>query len=131
VADVPEFARAPGAGGLHANTTVNLGGVEAKYVKLTITANWGGVAPQTGLSRGAVLLRPVQAREPAAGERGHGVELDADLTWRPGREATSHQVFFGTDQDAVAAGTAPPRPCRHRFDPRRPELRHDLLLEGR
>ena len=28
------------------------------------------------------------------------------MNWRPGREATSHKVFFGTDGDAVAAGTA-------------------------
>ena len=40
---MPEFAKAPGAAGYAANTTVDLGGVEAKFVKLTINANWGGV----------------------------------------------------------------------------------------
>jgi hypothetical protein len=50
VADVPEFSQAPGAPGYAANTTVSLGGTEARYVKLTITANWGGLHPQTGLA---------------------------------------------------------------------------------
>ncbi len=47
---VPEFARAPGTAGYMANTIVSFGGVSAKYVKLTIEANWGGVAPSVGLS---------------------------------------------------------------------------------
>jgi hypothetical protein len=47
---VPEFARAPGQAGYVHNTVVSLGGVSAKYVKLTIEANWGGVSPSTGLS---------------------------------------------------------------------------------
>jgi hypothetical protein len=46
---VPEFARAPGQLGYAANTTVSFGGVSAKFVKLTILANWGGT-PMTGLS---------------------------------------------------------------------------------
>jgi hypothetical protein len=46
---VPEFARAPGEPGYKPNTTVGFGGVSAKYVKLSIEANWGPVA-QTGLA---------------------------------------------------------------------------------
>jgi serine/threonine protein kinase/Tol biopolymer transport system component len=46
---VPEFARAPGESAYKPNTTVNFGGGSAKYVKLTIEANWGPVA-QTGLA---------------------------------------------------------------------------------
>jgi hypothetical protein len=34
------------------------------------------------------------------------VSVSASLTWRPGREAGSHKVFFGTDPNAVAKGTA-------------------------
>jgi hypothetical protein len=47
--EVPEFARAPGESGYKPNTTVGFGGVSAKYVKLSIEANWGTVA-QTGLA---------------------------------------------------------------------------------
>ncbi len=49
LANVPEFARAPGQDGYVHNTTISFGGVSAKYVKLTIDKNWG-VVPQTGLS---------------------------------------------------------------------------------
>jgi hypothetical protein len=49
LANVPEFARAPGIAGYAANTTVSLGGVLAQYVKLTINGTWGGMGV-TGLS---------------------------------------------------------------------------------
>jgi serine/threonine protein kinase/Tol biopolymer transport system component len=49
LANVPEFAQAPGKAGYTANTIVSFAGVPAKFAKLTIEKNWG-VAPQTGLS---------------------------------------------------------------------------------
>jgi len=49
LANVPEFAKAPGKAGYLHNTTVNFGGVSAKYVKLTIEKGWGST-PSTGLS---------------------------------------------------------------------------------
>ena len=64
--------RRRGSTGYTANTTVDFGGVMAKFVKLTINSNWGGVAPQTGLSEVRFFYVPVQAREPAAGDRSHG-----------------------------------------------------------
>ena len=45
-----EFAQASGTPGYAYNTTVDLGGVVAKYVKITANSNWGGVLPQYGLS---------------------------------------------------------------------------------
>ena len=50
---------------------------------------------------------PVQAREPEPASGATGVALDVTLNWRPGREAASHKVYFGTDKDAVTNGTAP------------------------
>jgi hypothetical protein len=47
---VPEFARAPGEAGYEHNTVVGFEGVAAKYVKLNIESNWGGIAQQTSLS---------------------------------------------------------------------------------
>ena len=35
------------------------------------------------------------------------MSISAGLDWRPGRDATSQQVYFGTDKAAVANGTAP------------------------
>ncbi len=117
VQNVPEFSRAPGTAGYAANTTVSLG-VEAKFVRLTIASNWGGLTPTVGLSEVRFSSAPVQARSPQPALNATGVNLDAKLDWRPGREATSHKVFFGTDGAAVLAGTAPSQTATgHSFDP--------------
>ncbi len=105
LAEVPEFARAPGAAGYAANTTVNFGGVEAKFVKLTITATWGGVAPQAGLAEVRFFYVPVQARSPQPAQAATGVDPRTILSWRAGREAAKHQVYLGTDPNAVRQGT--------------------------
>lgn len=43
------------------------GGVMAKFVRLTITTNWGGLASQTGLSEVRSPFRRRRSPEPAAG----------------------------------------------------------------
>jgi len=98
---VPEFAQAPGAPGYEANTTVDFGGVDARFVKLTINANWGGVAPQTGLAEVRFFYVPVQAFEPKPVDGAKDVGVEASLDWRPGRQAESHKVYLGTDKDAM------------------------------
>jgi hypothetical protein len=104
VSNVPEFAKAPGAAGYAANTTVSLGGIQAKYVKLTIDATWSG-SPVASLSEVRFSYVPVLARAPQPATAATGVKIDATLDWRPGREAGSHKVFLGTDQAAVTGGT--------------------------
>ncbi len=118
VANVPEFARAPGLAGYAANTTVSLGGAVAKYVKLTINANWGGTAPQTGLSEVRFFYVPVEARAPQPAAAAKGVAVDTSLDWKPGREAASHKVYFGSDPNAVANGTVAAKTVTERsFNP--------------
>jgi hypothetical protein len=102
---VPEFSKATGAPAYAPNTTVSFGGVAARYVKLTIDGNWG-VAPQTGLAEVRFFAVPVQAFNPEPPAGATGVSVEARLDWRPGREATSHKVYLGTDQASVADGTA-------------------------
>jgi len=115
---VTSFARAPGEAGYTANTIVDFGGAMAKFVRLNIETNWGGVTPQVCLSEVRFFQAPVQAREPMPADGGTDVSLAATLNWRSGREATSHQVFFGTDSDAVAAGTvAASTVTDHRYTP--------------
>jgi hypothetical protein len=97
-----EFARAPAVGGYAPNTTVEFAGAMAKYVKLTITSNWGGLVPQYGLSEVRFLQIPVAAREPAPASGATGVAPQVTLSWRAGREAVSHQVFLGTDANNLA-----------------------------
>ena len=103
---VPEFAQATGATAYESGTTVDFGGVLAKYVKLTIADNWG-MAPQAGLSEVRFSSIPVQAREPQPAADATEVSVDTALDWRPGREAVSHDLYFGVDADAVAGGTVP------------------------
>jgi hypothetical protein len=101
VAGVPEFAQADGTATYQANTIVDFGGVTARFVKLTISANWGGIAPQTGLSEVRFFYVPVQAREPQPADDATGVSIDTTLEWRPGREADSHEVYLGADEAAL------------------------------
>jgi hypothetical protein len=114
---VPEFNQATGLPTYAASTTVNFGGVFAKYVKLTINSAWG-IAPQVGLSEVRFFTVPVQARAPEPAAAATGVSVDAGLNWRPGREAASHTVYFGTDQQAVIDGTvAAQTVTEHSFSP--------------
>ena len=98
-----EFARASAAPNYAANTTVDFKGVMAKYVKLTIKSNWGGVVPQYSLSEVRFLFVPVAARQPSPVSGATGVAPQVTLSWRPGREAVSHQVFIGTDPNNLAS----------------------------
>ncbi|MCL5736031.1 MAG: discoidin domain-containing protein, partial [Actinobacteria bacterium] len=124
VANVPEFSQAPGTPGYAANTTVNLGDVEAKFVKLTIGTSWGGISPVTGLSEVRFSYAPMQARAPLPGAAAKEVSVNTSLQWRPGRGAASHNVYFGTDADAVTNGTAAAKTMAdHGFTP-------DSLLFG-
>jgi hypothetical protein len=111
---VPEFAQAPGAPGYEANTTVDFRGVNAKFVKLTINANWGGFAPQTGLAEVRFFYVPVQAFAPQPADAAKAVSVESSLSWRPGREAESHKVHLGTDKNAMTlAGTV----AEHSYTP--------------
>ncbi len=117
VEGVAEFARATGSPDYTANTVVDFGGITAKYVKLTIHNSWGG-SPRVGLSEVRFSHIPVRAREPMPASGQTAVKVDASLSWRPGREAASHQVSFGTDQQAVLDGTAPVQTVsENSFDP--------------
>jgi len=102
----PEFAQAPGTPTYKANTVVSFGGVEAKFVKLTITKVWG-LAPQTGLSEVRFFYVPVQAFGPVPADAATDIAIDSALSWRPGRQAESHEVYFGTDAAALTLADTP------------------------
>ena len=101
-----EFTRAPGAATYLPDEPVDFDGAVAKFVKLTINSNWGGIVAQYGLSEVRFQYVPVQPREPAPASAATEVDVDAVLSWRAGREAASHKVFFGTDEQTVSDGTA-------------------------
>jgi len=102
-----EFARASGVAGYAYNTTVDLQGIVAKYVKLTINSNWGGILPQYGLSEVRFYSVPVFAREPSPTAAKTGVDVDSSIVWRAGREAAKHVLYMSKTQQAVTDGTVP------------------------
>ena len=102
VENVPQFAQGTGLDTYTANTAVDFGGVMAKCVKLTVNTTYGatGIA---SLSEVRFFYVPVQAFRPDPADGATGVSVEAELNWRPGREATSHQVYFGAVADGAAA----------------------------
>jgi hypothetical protein len=98
---VGQFAQASGTPAYTANTRVDFGGVLVKYVKITVNTGYG-MLPQYGLSEVRFLYIPTFAREPQPIHAGTSEGTDLVLNWRAGREAASHQVYFGTSADALA-----------------------------
>ncbi len=108
-----EFAQAPGTSDYAHNTTVDTGGVAARYVRLTANSNWGGLLPQYGLSEVRFFYIPVYAREPSPDSGATDVSIgtidapaDVTLGFRAGREAAKHNVYFSDSWKAVTNGTA-------------------------
>jgi len=91
-----ELAQAPASSGYVYNNTIDLQGVAAQYVRLTVNAGFGMI-PQYGLSEVRFMYIPAQARLPEPADDANDVSLDTELTWRAGREALWHDVYFGTD----------------------------------
>jgi hypothetical protein len=100
-----EFAQGPSANNYAHNTTIDFGDAMVKYVKLTVHSNWSGMS-QYGLSEVRFLYKPVVAWQPNPASRETGVAPDAVLSWRAGREAASHELYFSDDMQAVIDGAA-------------------------
>jgi len=102
-----EFARGPGEVSYAPNTTVDLGGLAAKYIRITANSNWGGILRQYGLSEVRFLYIPVRATEPSPVSGATDVGVDTILSFKAGREAARHDVYLGTDEQAVIDGNVP------------------------
>ncbi len=100
-----ELAQATGAPDYVANTTVALGGVVARYVRLTVHTTWGATG-QYGLSEVRFLQIPTRARAPRPADGASGVDVDLVLNWSAGREAAFHDVHFNQSAPMVATGAA-------------------------
>jgi len=88
------------------NKTVDLSGVAAKYIRLTANSNWGGIVPQYGLSEVRFFYIPVHARKPTPDSGATDVDVDVVLSFRAGRQAAKHDVYFSDSWEAVIDGTA-------------------------
>lgn len=125
------FNQAPGAADYRYNTVVDFQGAAARFVRLTPLNNWGGVIAQCGLSEVQFFYVPVQAREPSPAMDATDVDpRGLVLSWKPGREAASHEVSLGVDSDGVAAGKAlADVTAQPAYEPPPPARRNHLLLE--
>jgi len=102
-----EFAQAPGTPHYAHNTTVDFAGTTAKYIRLTVNSNWGGIFTQYGLSEVRFFYIPTYARKPYPDSGAADVEIDVVLGFREAREAARHDVYISSDEQAVIDGTAP------------------------
>jgi hypothetical protein len=100
-----ELAQATAKSDYTANTAVDLAGVAAQYVRLTVNSGFGMMG-QYGLSEVRFTYVPVHAGEPEPADGAADVSVEADLSWRAGREATVHEIYLDTDEQAVVDGTA-------------------------
>jgi len=100
VLDDVEFAQATARDDYIANTVVDLQGIAAQFIRLTVNSGWG-TRGQYGLSEVGFTCIPVQAREPQPANGAANVGVDSTLAWRAGRDAISHEVYLGTEVEAL------------------------------
>jgi hypothetical protein len=104
VEGIGQFARASGKPDYAHNTTVDLHGAMARYLRLTVKKTWGG-GSQAGLSEVRFFSIPLQAFGPQPANGATGVGLDATLSWRSGRLAVRHDLYISGNSQAVSDGT--------------------------
>jgi hypothetical protein len=103
---VTQFDRASGKPDYVYNTVVPFNGAVAKSVRITALSNWG-TYKNSGLSEVRFIYIPVRARYPKPEADSEEVSVNANLGWRPGREAVSHNVYISTSEEAIENGSAP------------------------
>ncbi|MCP4450647.1 MAG: discoidin domain-containing protein, partial [Planctomycetes bacterium] len=102
-----QFSRAPGSPAYDQFDVIAFAGVPAKYVRLNIVSNWGGILMSYSLSEVQFDMIPAQARTPDPADGATAVLPNAVVSWRAGREADQHTIYVSTDQNEVADGLAP------------------------
>ncbi len=82
-------------------TVMDLGGIAAQALRIDIHSNYG-TQNSYGLSEVRFHYLPSQARQPEPADKATEVALDTLFDWRGGREAAMHEVYLGTEADALA-----------------------------
>ncbi len=95
-----EFAKATAKPDYAHNTTIDLNGAAAKFVRLTVNSGWG-LLGYYGLSEVRFLHIPAFARQPQPADGQTDVAPDVTLRWRAGRTAGVHDVYLGADPQAL------------------------------
>jgi hypothetical protein len=82
--------------------------VKAYYWRVDeVNESYLGSDPPAGPWKGAVWSFEVEgrAKEPYPADDATGVVVEVVLHWTPGRDAATHDVYFGTDETAVSSAT--------------------------
>jgi len=83
--------------------------IRMEYYEGTDTAiaqlSWTNTVRQEQIIPQAALSLPVKANTPSPANGADDAKMTAILTWSAGDSANSHEVYFGTDADAVANAT--------------------------
>ena len=107
LAEVSQLSQAPGVGTYDQYDTIDFGGAAAKYLRLDIQSNWGGVLMSYGLSEVQFTTIPAAARYPEPASGSVDVLPQTVVGWRAGRQAAEHIIYVSTNYDEVADGLAP------------------------
>ncbi len=103
---VSALSRAPGAPTYNQYDEIALNGMAAKYIRLNVESNWGGILTAYGLAEVQFTQIPVSARAPKPASGTGNILPDAVVQWRSGREAAQHTLYVSTNASEVADGTA-------------------------
>jgi len=104
--DANQFSRGPGSPTYNQYDEIAFNDVAAKYVRLNIQSNWGGVVQQYSLSEVQFFAIPTEARTPVPDSESVDILPDVVVSWRAGREAAQSTVYVSTDPNEVADGLA-------------------------
>ncbi|MCF7973311.1 MAG: hypothetical protein K9N55_05820 [Phycisphaerae bacterium] len=107
IGESTQVSRAPGLATYDQPDAIDLGLALAKYVRINILSNWGGLLLQYGVSEVQFYGIPLRARTPVPASGSVNVLPNSSLAWRAGREAGQHTVYVDADQDAATDGSAP------------------------
>lgn len=95
-----ELPQAPGTDDYDDPAIIDLEGIGAKFVRLTINSNWLGLFDDSGLAEVAFTYVPAHARLVAPADGATGVSPATELDWYAGRGAVSSDVIV--DGELVA-----------------------------
>lgn len=95
------FNQGTGQNEYAANTTIDLGGVTAKYVKFNIISHWADLTDNVGLSEVRFMVIPAAARLPQPTSETTIEGIFDELTWRSGRDAEQHTLYLDMNETLV------------------------------
>jgi len=102
--DVAPLNRATGLPTYDTPDEVPFGNVPAKFVKISMLSNHGGLLPAYSVSEVQFFEIPVKARTPYPADQATDVMPNVVATWRAGHEAEVHQVLVSQDANAISEG---------------------------